>query len=90
MEENRRHIEEKFFSKIYFYIKNSNGSIPDKEEADNHWVRSFIPGLGIRSFDFRANRLFFVKNERMSDSLKKMRDSLIRSFLVSEMSDSLT
>ena len=26
----------------------------------------------------------------MSDSLKKMSDSLIRSFLVSEMSDSLT
>ena len=33
---------------------------------------------------------FLSKNERMSDSLKKMSDSLIRSFLVSEMSDSLT
>ena len=30
------------------------------------------------------------KNERMSNLLKKMSDSLIRSFLVSEMSDSLT
>ena len=30
------------------------------------------------------------KNERMSDSHKKMSDSLICSFLVSEMSDSLT
>ena len=33
---------------------------------------------------------FLSKNEQMSDSLKKMSDSLIRSFLVSEMSDSLT
>ena len=40
---------------------------------------------------------FLSKNERMSDSLKKMSDSLkkmsdalIRSFFVSEMSDSLT
>ena len=30
-----------------------------------------LPGLGIRSFDFRANRSFLSKNERMSDSLKK-------------------
>ena len=30
------------------------------------------------------------KNERMSHLLKKMRDSLIRSFLVSDLSDSLT
>ena len=30
------------------------------------------------------------KNERMSDSLKKTSDSLIRSFLVSELSASLT
>ena len=33
---------------------------------------------------------FLSKNERRSDSLKKMSDSLICSFLVSEMSDSLT
>ena len=33
---------------------------------------------------------FLSKNEQMSDSLKKMIHSLIRSFLVSEMSDSLT
>ena len=33
---------------------------------------------------------FLSKNEQMSDSLKKMSDSLIRSFLVSEMSDLLT
>ena len=63
-------------------------------------------GLGISSFDFRANRLFFVQklaNERFA---QKMSDSLIRSFahsserperiahgrsfLVIEMSDSLT
>ena len=34
-------------------------------------------GLGIRSSDFRANRLFLPKNEQMNDSLKKMSDSLI-------------
>ena len=33
---------------------------------------------------------FLSKNERMSNSLRKMSDSLIRSFLVSEMSNSLT
>ena len=33
---------------------------------------------------------FLSKNEWMSDSLQKMSDSLICSFLVSEMSDSLT
>ena len=33
---------------------------------------------------------FLSKNEPMSDSLKKMRDSLIRLFLVSDLSDSLT
>ena len=34
--------------------------------------------------------VFCLKNERMSDSLKKMSNSLIRSFLVSYLSDSLT
>ena len=33
---------------------------------------------------------FLPKNERMSDSLNKMSDSLICSFLVSDLSDSLT
>ena len=33
---------------------------------------------------------FMPKNERMSDLLKKMSDSLIRSFLVSNLSDLLT
>ena len=33
---------------------------------------------------------FLPKNERMSDLLKKMSDSLIQSFLVSDLSDSLT
>ncbi len=33
---------------------------------------------------------FLRKNERMSDSLKKTSDSLIRSFLVSDLSNSLT
>ena len=49
-----------------------------------------IPGLGIRSFDFRANHSFFVQkwaNERFA---QKMSDSLICSFLVSDLSDSLT
>ena len=47
-------------------------------------------GWEFASFDFRVNRSFFVQNERMSDSLKKISDSLIRSFLVSDLSDSLT
>ena len=34
--------------------------------------------------------IFLSKNERMSDSLKWMSDSLICSFLVSDLSDSLT
>ena len=33
---------------------------------------------------------FLPKNERMSDLLKKMSDSLIRSFLVRDLSNSLT
>ena len=33
--------------------------------------------------------LFLPKNERMSDLLKKMSDSLIRLFLVSDLSDLL-
>ena len=47
-------------------------------------------GLGIRSSDFRANRLFFAQkwaNERFA---QKMSDSQIRSFLVSDLSNSLT
>ena len=34
--------------------------------------------------------IFLSKNERMRDSLKKISDSLIRSFLVSDLSDLLT
>ena len=33
---------------------------------------------------------FLSKNEQMSDFLKKMSDSLVRTFLVSDLSDSLT
>ena len=33
---------------------------------------------------------FLSKNKRMNDSLKKISDSLIRLFLVSDLSDSLT
>ena len=39
---------------------------------------------------FERIDLFLPKNEQMSDSLKKTSDSLIRSFLVSDLSDSLT
>ena len=47
-------------------------------------------GLGICSSVFRVNRSFFLpKNEQMSNWLKKMSDSLIRSFLVSDLRDSL-
>ena len=50
----------------------------------------YFPGLGIRSSVFWANRLFLRKNERMSNLLKKTSDSLIHSFLVSNLSDLLT
>ena len=46
-----------------------------------------ISGLGIRSSVFWANRLFLPKNKQMCDSLKKTSDSLIRSFLVNDLSD---
>ena len=59
------------------------------QQAKNK-IYSFWSRAGIRSIDFQANRSFFVKNERMSDSLQKISDSLIRSCLVNEMSDSLT
>ena len=51
---------------------------------------SSLAGLGICSFDIQANCSFFVQqwaNERFA---QKMSDLHIRSFLVSEMSDSLT
>ena len=41
----------------------------------------FAPGLGIRSFDFRAKRSFFVQ--------KWVNERFICSFLVSDLSDSL-
>ena len=47
-------------------------------------------GLGICSFDFRANCSFLSKNEQISDLLKNMSDLLIGSFLVSELSNWLT
>ena len=48
-------------------------------------------GLGIRSSHLISERIacFLAKNEPMRDSLKKMSDSLIRSFLVSDLSNSL-
>ena len=42
----------------------------------------------VHRFSERIAR-FLRKNERRSDSLKKTSDSLIRSFLVSDLSDSL-
>ena len=51
--------------------------------------------ISFQSWEF-AHRIseriacFLPKNERMSDSLKKMSHSLIRSFLVSDLSESLT
>ena len=52
----------------------------------------YSPGQGWE-FAHRFSKriaLFLPKNEQMSDLLKKMSDSLIRSFLVSNLSDSLT
>ena len=51
---------------------------------------AFSPGLGICSIDFQVNCSFLFENEQMSDSLKKMSDSFICSFLVSDLSNSLT
>ena len=44
-------------------------------------------GLGIRSSVFWANHSFFAKNEQIAHLLKKTSDLLIRSFLVSNLSD---
>ena len=52
----------------------------------------YLPGLGIRSSVFRAKHSIFAQkrtNEQFA-SLKKKSDSLICSFLVSDLSDSLT
>ena len=46
-------------------------------------------GLGLRSSFSKQIARFLPKNERMSDSLKRTSDSLIGSFLVSDLSDSL-
>ena len=70
------------------YISSRDGTMPFRFKW--RWHNAFLPGLGIRSFDFRADRSFLSKNEWMSDSLQKMRYSLIRSFFMSEMSNLLT
>ena len=49
-----------------------------------------LAGLGFRSSVFERIARFLPKHEQMSNSLKKMNDSLICSFLVSDLSDSLT
>ena len=50
---------------------------------------SFLQGWEFtHRFSERIAR-FLPKNQRMSDLLKKMSDSLIRSFLVSDLSNSL-
>ena len=57
----------------------------------SHWkpFSASLAGLGICSSVFRANCSWFAKNERMRDSLKKISNELIRSLLVSDLSDSL-
>ena len=47
-------------------------------------------GLGIRSSVFRTNRSFFDQKLANGRFTQKMSDSLIRSFLVSDLSNSLT
>ena len=59
------------------------------------WIRNTVQsGLGIRSLVSWANHSFFAKKwantERMSNSLKKTGDLLIRSILVSNLNNSLT
>ena len=55
-----------------------------------HTFPVLYTGLGIRSSVSEQIARFLPKNEQMSDSLKKMSDSLIRSFLVSDLSNLLT
>ena len=51
-----------------------------------HFLRAGNSLIGFPS----ESLVFLPKNERMSDLLKKMSDSLIRSFLVRDLNDSLT
>ena len=44
-----------------------------------------VPRVGNLLIGFFANRSFFAKKERMSNSFKKMSDLLIFSFLVSDL-----
>ena len=63
----------------------TTGVIPCKDSSS-----SSTQGWEFAHFISERIFCFLSKNERTSDSLKKMGDSLIHSFLVSEMSNSLT
>ena len=56
----------------------------------HHHKTNCTAGNSLIGFLIESLGFFLRKNERMSDSLKKMSDLLIRSFLVSEMSNLLT
>ena len=58
--------------------------------AKNRTAKGFNQGWEFAHSISKRIARFLSKNERMSDSLKKMSDSLICSFLVSEMRDLLT
>ena len=83
-------------SPSYLNFKLERTDSPVYQTSGNYVLEDFIFTLYLlqgwefaHRFSERIAR-FLPKNERMSDSLKKMSDSLICSFLVSNLSNSLT
>ena len=62
-------------------------TMDDNNDDDNHGNDKDYDGNDGQGWEFAH---LISKNEGMSDTLKKISDSLIRSFLVSDLSDSLT
>ena len=65
-----------------------------KKHDNNNSLHSLLSHISCQGWEFArrfSERIacFLRKNEQMSDSLKKMSNSLIRSFLVSDLSKSL-
>ena len=75
-----------YFVRVFSLIKNYKNKRISINSCERFNVKIFFLRLGICSFVTR----FLPKNEQMSYSLKKISDSLIRSFLVSDLSDLLT
>ena len=71
------------YLKYFFLVAKKGIFVSTERPYKKNQSTVFHPGLGILSLVFWANRSFLRKNEQMSDSL-------IRSFLVSDLSNSLT